>query len=115
MKKYQLYFFVLKAVVLAQIVFLAAGFEIAKSPMFAFVDGLFKLSLGLFLGFYFWLTPPKGIDWEDSIIISIGGFLILTEIRFAPLIKLYETRDWTISQLVSVKNGQESSNENTPQ
>ena len=115
MKKYQLYFFVLKFIVLAQIVLLAAGFEVAKSPIFAFVDGLFKLSLGLFLGFYFWLSPPKGIDWEDSIIISIGGFLILTEIQFAPLIKLYETRDWTIERAFALKNGLETSSNNTPQ
>ena len=101
---------------LAQVVFLAAGFEVAKSPLFAAVDGLFKLSLGLFLGIYFWLFTPKGIDWEDGIIISIGGFLILTEIHFAPLIKFYETRDWTVSQAASaLKNGQETSQSQTPQ
>jgi hypothetical protein len=108
MKKYQIYFFVLKAIVFAQIVFLAAGFEVAKSPIFAIVDTLFKVSLGLFLGLYFWLSPPKGLDWEDSIIISIGGFLILAEIQFGPVIALYNTRDWTISQLFSLttpKNG----------
>lgn len=102
MKKYQIYFFVLKAIVLAQIVFLAAGFEAAKSPIFAFVDGLFKLSLGLFLGIYFWLFTPKGLDFEDGIIISIGGFLILTEIHFTPIIKFYEARDWTIEKAFSL-------------
>lgn len=101
--------------VFAQIVLLAAGFEIAKSPLFAIVDAVFKISLGLFLGFYFWLSPPKGLEWEDSIIISIGGFLLLLEIKFAPIVALYETRDWTISQLFSFKNGHETSNENTPQ
>jgi uncharacterized membrane protein len=107
MKGYQIYFFVLKTIVLAQIVFLAAGFDAAKSPIFALVDGLFKLSLGLFLGIYFWLFTPKGLDFEDGIIISIGGFLILAEIHFAPLIKFYEARDWTIEKafsLVPTKN-----------
>jgi hypothetical protein len=102
MKGYQIYFFVLKAIVLAQIVFLAAGFDAAKSPLFAFVDMLFKLSLGLFLGIYFWLFTPKGLDWEDGIIISIGGFLILAEIHFTPLIKFYETRDWTLEKAFSL-------------
>jgi hypothetical protein len=109
MKLYQTYFFVLKAIVFAQIVFLAAGFKVAESPLFAFVDMLFKVSLGLFLGFYFWLSPPKGLDWEDGIIISIGGFLLLTEIQFAPILQLYETRDWTLKQVFSLKNGQDSS------
>jgi hypothetical protein len=87
---------------------LAAGFDAAESPLFAFVDMVFKVSLGLFLGIYFWLFTPKGLDWEDGIIISIGGFLILTEIHFKPLIQLYETRDWTLKQLLSLKNGQET-------
>ncbi len=92
----------LKLIVLLQVVFLAAGFDAAKSPLFAFIDMLFKVSLGLFLGLYFWLSPPKGLDWEDGIIISIGGFLILTEIHFKPLIQLYETRDWTLAKLLSI-------------
>lgn len=93
MKWYQTYFFFLKFVVVAQIVLLALGFKVAESPMFAVVDTIFKTSLGLFLGVYFWLFMPKGLDWEDGIILSIGGFLILAEIEFEPLIQLYRTRD----------------------
>jgi hypothetical protein len=93
---------VLKLIVLLQVVFLAAGFDAAESPLFAFVDMIFKVSLGLFLGIYFWLFTPKGLDWEDGLIISVGGFLILTEIHFTPLIQLYETRDWTIAKLFSI-------------
>jgi len=102
MKGYQWYFFVLKTVVLAQIVLKAMGFEAAKSPLFAFVDMIFKLSLGLFLGFYFWLSPPKGLDWEDGIIISLGGFLILMEIQFSPMVRFYEERDKTLAKLLSL-------------
>lgn len=104
MKAYQWYFLMLKLIVFAQIVFLALGFDAATSPLFAFVDMLFKISLGLFLGIYFWLYTPKGIDWEDGIIISIGGFLILNEVHFEPLIKLYEMRDKTFSAVISLKD-----------
>jgi len=96
MKWYQLYFFFLKTVVLAQIVMLALGFKVAESPVFAVVDAVFKVSLGLFVGIYFWLFRPKGLDWEDGIILSIGGFIILTDIQFEPLIQLYKTRDQAI-------------------
>jgi hypothetical protein len=96
MKGYQIYFFVLKTIVLAQIVLLATGHKVAESPIFAIVDTIFKLSLGLFLGIYFWLFTPKGLDWEDGIIVSIGGFLILVEIEFEPLIRLYKVRDEAI-------------------
>ena len=97
---YQIYFFFLKIVVLAQVVLLSLGYKVAESPMFAIVDTVFKTSLGLFLGIYFWLFRPKGINWEDGIIISIGGFLILTEIKFGPLIAFYNLRDETATTAV---------------
>lgn len=102
MKGYQIYFFFLKIVVFAQIVLLSLGYKVAESPVFAIVDAIFKVSLGLFLGIYFWLFTPKGLDWEDGIIISIGGFLILTDIEFEPLIHLYKTRDEVIKSVAHI-------------
>jgi hypothetical protein len=95
MQLYQVYFFVLKLVVLAQVTLLTLGYKVAESPMFAIVDTVFKVSLGLFLGIYFWLFRPKGINCEDGIIISVGGFLILTEVEFGPLMEIYKLRDDT--------------------
>jgi hypothetical protein len=102
MKWHQLYFFVLKTIVFAQIAFVFLGFDASESPLFAFVDMLFKISLGLFLGIYFWLYTPKGIDWEDGFIISLGGFLILADIKFEPLIQLYQLRDWSLQKVLSL-------------
>ena len=104
MKLYQIYFFLLKTIVFVQVIFRILRFDVATSPLFAFVDMLFKVSLGLFLGIYFWLYTPKGIDWEDGIIISIGGFLILTEIQFAPIVQFYELRDKSIAAFISLKD-----------
>ena len=95
MQLYQLYFLVLKTVVLAQVTLLTLGYKVVDSPLFAVVDTVFKVSLGLFLGIYFWLFRPKGITFEDGIIISVGGFLILTEVEFAPLMALYTVREDT--------------------
>ena len=96
MKAYQVYFFFLKTIVFAQVVLLATGHKVNDSRLFAVVDTVFKISLGLFLGIYFWLFRPKGIDWEDGIIVSIGGFLILTDIQFEPLMKLYHAQQTVI-------------------
>ena len=93
MRGYQWYFFILKSAILLQLVFTALNFRVKDSPLFAVVDTVFKISLGLFLTIYFWLFTPKGLDWEDGIIISIGGVLILTEIEFGPVVKIYDTRD----------------------
>jgi hypothetical protein len=100
MKGYQWYFFILKGLILLQLVLTSAGFRVDESPFFAIVDSIFKISLGLFLGFFFWPYPPKGMNWEDGLIISIGGFLILTEIRFGPIVKLYENRDNLVTYIV---------------
>ena len=106
MRGYQWYFFILKGLILSQLALTAAGFQVKESPFFLVVDTVFKISLGLFLGFFFWPFPPKGMNWEDGLIISIGGFLILTQIEFGPIVKLYETRDKLITHTVStaVKN-----------
>ena len=100
MKLYQWYFFLLKGLILLQLVLTAANFRVKDSPFFAIVDSVFKVSLGLFLGFFFWPYPPKGMNWEDGLIISIGGFLILTQIEFGPIVKLYEHRDDLITYIV---------------
>lgn len=106
MKAYQWYFFILKGLILLQLFLTGAGFRVKDNSFFLIVDTVFKVSLGLFLGFFFWPYPPKGMNWEDGLIISIGGFLILTQIEFQPIVKLYETRDKVITQTVgaAVKN-----------
>lgn len=109
MKLYQIYFSLLNFLVLGRIVISAAGLDVANHPFFDFIDVLFKVSLGLFLSIYFVFFPPKGFDSKDAFIISLGGLLLLAEIRFAPLVKLYDTREWTLKKLFSLKNGQETS------
>lgn len=93
MKLYQIYFFFLKSIILLQLALVFLNVDFANNPIFLLADTVFKISLGLFMGIYFWLFTPKGLDWEDGFIISIGGFLILAEIKFAPLIAFYEKRD----------------------
>jgi hypothetical protein len=106
MKLYQGYFFVLKGLILLQVVLTAANFRVNESMFFLFVDTLFKTTLGLFLGFFFWPYPPKGMDFEDGVIVSVGGFLILTQIEFGPIMALYNARDVVIKQAVTaaIKN-----------
>lgn len=105
MRAYQWYFFILKGLILLQLVLTAADFRVKDSPFFAIVDTVFKISLGLFLGFFFWPYPPKGMNWEDGLIISIGGFLILTQIEFVPIVKLYENRDNLVKYVVGSAAG----------
>ena len=80
---------------------IAAGYKVKENSFFAVVDTIFKISLGLFFVIYFWLFRPKGIEWEDGLIFSVGGFLILTDIQFEPLMKIYNFRDAAAGSLAS--------------
>jgi len=93
MKLYQLYFLVLKFIVVAHIALVSLGFTIADSPLFTLIDSVFKVSIGLFLMVYFWFFRPKGLDWEDSAIISVAGLVILMEIKFAPILHAFQVQD----------------------
>ena len=101
MKLYQIYFSLLNVLVLGRVAISAAELEFANHPMFEFLDILFKVSLGVFLAVYFVFFPPKGFDPKDAMIISLGGLLLLAEIRFVPLVKLYETREWALKEVLT--------------
>lgn len=93
MKLYHLYFLALKFIVMSRVVLVSWDISLGKSQIFMIIDSLFKVSLGLFLMFYFWFFRPKGIDVEDSVIISLAGLVILTEIEFKPLLRAFEVQD----------------------
>ena len=101
MKWHQIYFFFLKAIILLQLALVFLKVDFANNPIFLLVDTIFKISLGLFMGIYFWLFTPNGLDYEDGLIVSIGGFLILTEIQFGPIVLAYKKRDEFLKQAQS--------------
>jgi hypothetical protein len=47
-------------------------------------ETIFKLAIGSFLGFYFFVYP-SGLAFEDQVLISIAGFVILYDINWERL------------------------------
>lgn len=93
MKLYQLYFLALKIIVMSRVVLVSWDISLGKSQIFKIIDSIFKVSLGVFLMVYFGLFRPKGLEVEDSVIISLAGLVILTEIEFGPLLRAFEVQD----------------------
>jgi len=91
------YFLILKTIVLTHIIIAHQGWELSKHYFFEFADVLLRVSLGLYLGIKFWLFYTKGISFEDSLLVSVGGFILLTDIKFGPLMKAYQVRDEAIT------------------
>jgi hypothetical protein len=95
------YFLILKSIVLIHIILAHQGYEFSKHYFFEFSDVLLRVSLGLYLGIKFWLFYTKTISFEDSLLVSISGFILLTDIKFAPLLMAYKTRDEAVTYAAS--------------
>ena len=55
-------------------------------------ESFFKLSIGLLLGVYFFFSSHLRIDFEDRMIISIAGFVILADIDYAGIYALWKSK-----------------------
>jgi hypothetical protein len=95
------YFLILKTIVLIHIILDHQRWDISKHYFFEFADILLRVSLGLYLGIKFWFFYTKGISFEDSLLVSVGGFIILTDIKFGPLMQAYKVRDQAITYSTS--------------
>jgi len=95
------YFLILKSIVLVHIILDHQGYEISKFWVFEFADLLLRVSLGLYLGIKFWLFYTKSISFEDSLLVSVAGFILLTDIKFGPLIQAYKIRDEAVTYTTS--------------
>jgi len=91
------YFLILKSLVLVKLGLEYMKWKIAENPFFEFVEFALRVSLGVYLGVYFWIFPPAHIPFEDALIISVGGFIILTDTKFEPLMQAYKIRDNAIA------------------
>lgn len=115
MKWYHIYFLTLKAIVLLHVVLSILGHKkLADMHIFLYADTLLKVTLGLFLAFFFWPSPPKTISWDDGLLVSIGGVLLLIEIKFGPIVKLYSLQKDAIGYLGSPLKKEEQEEQSTP-
>ena len=88
MKPYQIYFIILKLLVIAQIIAVLLKKQAKSTHMYILTDTLFKLSAGFYLIIFFYLHEFPGLEFEDTIILRFSGVIILFDIDYAGIIEI---------------------------
>jgi hypothetical protein len=84
MKVYQIVFFILKTIVSIHLLVILFMGKNRQDFGYIINETIFKIAIGTFLGFYFFVHP-SGLEFEDRVIISIAGFVILYDINWERL------------------------------
>jgi hypothetical protein len=90
MKKYHILFLVLKVALLIQFMMVFANKLRVDSTVYILTEILFKTSLGIFIEFFMFHTKIEGILFEDKLIISFAGALLLYDAWFNDIPVLLE-------------------------
>lgn len=93
MKVYQLYFYILKILILILFALMLLKIIPVKGKIFIIIDTLFKFSLGLFIIIFF-TTKKLDIDKHDRMIIIISGFILLLLIDYMHLVNILFNKDY---------------------
>jgi hypothetical protein len=88
MKRYHLYFILLKILVAVQFVLVFLKKHTRDSKIYILTDTVFKISVALYLFLFFTLNSFPGIDWQDLLIIRSSGMILLYDIDYNGLIKI---------------------------
>jgi len=88
MKAYQIYFIILKILVVAQIAAIYFKKHTEDSDIFIISDTVFKLSAGIFLISFFLIHKFPGLEFEDTLILRFAGVIILFDIDYLGLLKI---------------------------
>ena len=88
MKRYHIYFILLKILVVIQFVLVTLKKQSRDSKMYILSDTIFKISVALYLLLFFTLNSCPGLEWQDVVIIRFSGMILLYDIDFNGLIKI---------------------------
>jgi hypothetical protein len=79
MKLYHLFFLALKIVIGVQFLLVLLNKQKLHSKEYLITEIIFKTSLGIFIEYLMFWTEINGITWEDRIIISFAGWLLIAD------------------------------------
>ena len=85
MELYHIFFFILKIIVGIHITLVLLKLVPSDDIFYLINESIFKFCIGCFLGFYFLFSTKTGLIFEDRLLISIAGFVILYDIQYAEL------------------------------
>jgi hypothetical protein len=90
MKLYHVFFLILKIAILVQFVLVLLNRAKLNSKAYLITEILFKTSLGIFIEYMMFWHHTKGLDFEDRLILSFAGWLLLADAYLKDLPALIE-------------------------
>jgi len=86
MKAYQIYFIILKLLIIVQIVAIFFKKHTENSDAYILSDTIFKLSAGIYLIGFFLIHQFPGLEFEDTLILRFSGVIILFDIDYTGIV-----------------------------
>jgi hypothetical protein len=98
MKYYQLFFVVLRVLVISQLILVIFKKNVINPDIKILLDTVIKLGIGTFLYFFFMLNTIPGIDYWDTYILQFAGIVIILDIDFGSVLKIIGKHSPWLSQ-----------------
>ena len=88
MKSYQIYFIVLKILVVLQLGLVLLKKQTNRSDIFIITDTVFKISVGIYLFVFFIINSFPGLEFGDTVILRFAGAILLFDIDYIGLLAI---------------------------
>ncbi len=83
MEPYHYYFLTLKFFIIVALILVALNFIKEEGPIYLIIDTLFKMSLGVFIVYYFSKkVPQNSMDSHDRMLLMMSGIILLLTIDY---------------------------------
>jgi len=79
MKAYHIFFLVLKILIVVQFTFVVFNRGTLHSKEYLITEIIFKTGLGIFIEYLMFWRPMKCLDFEDRLVLSFAGWLLLAD------------------------------------
>ena len=79
MKSYHIFFLVLKIAIMVQFALVLMNRQKLNSKTYLITEIVFKTALGIFIEYLMFWNHTKGLDFEDRVILSFAGWLLLAD------------------------------------
>jgi|LauGreDrversion4_2_1035121.scaffolds.fasta_scaffold154087_3 hypothetical protein len=83
MEPYHYYFFTLKFFIIVALILVSLNFIKEEGPIFLIIDTLFKMSIGIFIIYYFsQRVSANSMDSHDRMLLMMSGVILLLTIDY---------------------------------
>ena len=88
MKVYHIYFYILNIIILILLTLISLKKIKNYDNIKIIIDSLFKLSIGLFILFFFLNTKLNNLSNNDKVLIILSGFILILLVNYRDFIKI---------------------------